>query len=267
MTGDWEYKLHQIEKGTLSRKDFMAGISKVTTNIIDQTKNFDETKVDTNTTDIISPTDDKPMLETFRAYRSQSNDLVIYKTIGNRKLAPNEVQELLNNRSIGPLDGFRSKAGRPFSAILKLDEENKVKFDFGTPSEEGEDSVDISQFAVMSECPLAQKKLCDHDSGKIYATPNAYQCEYYGKGKCAFRVSRTLLSRSIPEDQFLKLVNEGKTDLLDKFRSKRTKRFFSAHLTLKDNGQIGFEFAPKKPKEEKKTAASKTKSKTKTKSK
>ena len=78
----------------------------------------------------------------------------------------------------------------------------------------------------------------------------AYQCENHGKegkDKCKFRVSRTMLSRSIPEDQFLKLVKEGKTDLLEKFKSNRTKRFFSAHLILKEDGSIGFEFAKKAP--------------------
>lgn len=250
MTGEWEYQLHEIEEGRLSRKEFMAQIGAVTRDLVEKTRNFDEFKIDAKESTIISPTDNLPMIETFRAYRSQDAKLTIYKTMGNRKLSEEEITELLEKKTLGPLDNFKSKAGKPFSAMLKLDDEFKVKFDFGTGSEEGGEPIDYTQFQAICECPMATKGLCSHKEGKIYATPQAYQCEHYKEAntKCAFRVSRTLLSKAIPEDQFLKLVNEGKTDLLDQFKSNRTKRFFSAYLVLKEDGGIGFEFAPKAPK-------------------
>lgn len=260
MTGDWEYQLHEIEEGRLSRKAFMAQIGEVTRDLVEKTRNFDEFKIDAKESSIVSPTDNLPMTETFRAYRSQDAKLTIYKTMGNRKLAEDEIKELLEKKTLGPLDNFKSKAGKPFSAMLKLDEDFKVKFDFGTnPAESGE-PIDYSQFQAICDCPMAKNGLCSHSEGKVYATPQAYQCEHYKEKpntKCTFRVSRTLLSKTIPEDQFLKLVNEGKTDLLDQFKSNRTKRFFSAHLVLKEDGGIGFEFAPKAPKAPKKTAKKK----------
>lgn len=262
MTGDWEYQLHEIEEGRLSRKEFMAKIGEVTRDLVEKTRNFDEFKIDTKESSLISPTDNMPMIETFRAYRSQDEKLTVYKTMGNRKLTEEEIRELLEKRALGPLDNFKSKAGKPFSAILKLDEDFKVKFDFGTNPEESGEPIDYSQFQAICECPMAAKGLCSHTEGKIYATPQAYQCEHYKEPntKCSFRVSRTLLSKTIPEEQFLKLVNEGKTDLLDQFKSNRTKRFFSAHLILKEDGGVGFEFAPKAakaPKATKKKAAKK----------
>lgn len=264
MTGDWEFKLHQIEAGELTRKEFMDGILEITRKMVNRTKEFDESKLEKHETSIIAPTDHKPMMETFRAFRSQDDKIVVYKTMGNRRLNQEEVKELMANGVIGPLDDFRSKAGKPFSAMLRLDEEYKVKFDFGTTSSEGE-KIDFSQFQVITSCPKASKGLCSCATGNIYITPTAYQCENHkaeGKPKCDFRVSRTLLGRAIPEDQFLKLVNEKKTDLLDKFKSRRTNRFFSAHLILKEDCSIGFEFeakAPKKPKASKgKKIASKT---------
>ena len=60
-----------------------------------------------------------------------------------------------------------------------------------------------------------------------------------------------LLSRLIPNEQFEKLLKNGKTDLLDRFKSKRTGKYFSAYLILKEGGNIGFEFATKKPDPEK----------------
>lgn len=251
MTGEWEFQLHQIQEGLLSRKEFMQQIIKVTQDLVEKARNFDEFSGDTKLSSIISPTDKLPMIETFRAYRSQDNLITLYKTIGNRKLSETEIQELLEKKTLGPLDNFKSKTGKPFSAILKLDEDWKVKFDFGTnPSESGE-PIDYSQFQPLCPCPMATKGLCSHPQGTVYATPQAYQCEHYKEQpntKCTFRIPRTLLSKTIPEDQFLKLVNEGKTDLIEQFKSNRTKRFFSAFLKLKDNGNLDWEFPPKTPK-------------------
>lgn len=250
LTGEWEFKLREIEHGRAKAEDFMLGVEGMTVSIVEKTKDFDESKMASSQTNIISPTDGKPMTENFRAYRSQDGELTIYKTMGNRKLEPEEVKELLEKKVIGPLDGFKSKAGKPFSAMLKLEDNKKVKFDFGSggTGAGGEvEQIDFSKFEKMCKCPMAVKGKCSHNNGQVYATPTAYQCEFHGEegSQCNFRISRTILSRTIPEDQFVKMATEGKTDLLDKFKSNRTKRFFSAHLILKDNGTIGFEFAPK----------------------
>ncbi len=246
MTGEWEHKLHLIETGELTRGDFMNGIIQMTTEIVDRTKNFKESDEDARVSDITAPSDGKPMLETLRNYKSQDGKYIVYKIIGNRKFNEEEIHALVTQRKLGPIDGFRSKAGKPFSAMLQLDENNKVNFIFenqrnqdGNENAQGE-SADISKFPIVGKCPV--------DGSPIHETPNAYvSANYYDKEKKSnFRVSRVLLGRTIPREQFVKLLENGKTDLLDKFRSKRTKRFFSAYLILKKNGQIGFEFEKKK---------------------
>jgi len=70
-------------------------------------------------------------METLRGYKSKDGELMIYKVIGNRKMAESEVKDLLTLGQIGPLDGFRSKKGKPFSAVLKYNkEEKKAEFVF-----------------------------------------------------------------------------------------------------------------------------------------
>jgi DNA topoisomerase-3 len=60
------------------------------------------------------------------------------------------------------------------------------------------------------------------------------------------RIGKVILQREIPEDQALKLLSEGKTDLLRGFVSNRTKRKFDAHLTFDmDSAKIGFDFPPR----------------------
>ena len=86
---------------------------------------------DARQTDWVSPTDGQPMREMLRAYKSQDGLLTVYKVVGNRKLEESEVRTLVATGQVGPLDNFRSKAGRPFSAILKIDPaEKKVVFQF-----------------------------------------------------------------------------------------------------------------------------------------
>ncbi len=249
MTGEWEYKLRLIQEGKLSREEFMHGIRSMTTKIVEQARNFTEENFNTRETEIISPTDRKPMIEMLRSYQAQDSKLVIYKTIGNRKISEEEVRTLVRDGKIGPLDNFRSKMGKPYSAVLAIDAENKVKFVFENQGLGGEgEEINYDEFPTIAQCPKAARGLCDHSCGDIKETPSAYVCAHNNpkESKCNFRVSRTLLGKAVPTDQFLKLVNEGKTDLLDKFQSKKTRRFFSAHLILKEDASIGFEFAAKK---------------------
>ncbi len=239
MTGDWEHRLRLMEQGKLSRGDFMEGIKKITSELVERAKGFEENEENLPETRFISPTDNKPMREAMRYYRSQDGALTIYKNMGNRKLEEEEIQTLLKEGKIGPLDGFRSKAGKPFSAMLVL-EDNKAKFNFGNNGgENGDEDVDLSEYPVIANCPL--------DNAPVHETPNAYVCANYkrGDGGCSFRVGRTILGRAIAPEEFKLLLADKKTPLLKGFRSNRTKRLFDAHLVLKADGGIGFEFPPR----------------------
>ncbi len=244
LTGEWEFQLRQMEHGKLDRKTFMKGITQLTEKIVDRTKNFEESHEDAPDSSIISPSDGKPMKETLRAYRSQDGELTIYKTIAGRRLEEPEIQKLLDERMIGPLDDFRSKAGKPFSAILRLDPMNKVTFDFGNGNGNGENGDD-SESLNLDE--LTVIGTYQPTGAKVYETPNAYRCErsIQGEKKDAFRLSRTMLGKTLPVEDVKKLLAEGKTGLIQGFKSKRTGRLFDAFLILKAGGNIGFEFPPR----------------------
>lgn len=251
LTGEWEHKLSLIEEGKLSRKEFMQGISDMTSEIVQKTKDFEESDVEERITNIISPTDGKPIKEGLRQYKSQDGTISIYKVICNRKFSEEEIGTIIKNREIGPLDGFISKSGKPFSATLRLNDSNKIEFVFDQSRRDNSmDGIDPDKLPVLGKCPK--------DGAKLLDAPNAFICENaIGENKtCDFRVSRTMLSRSIPNEQFLKLIENGKTDLLEKFRSKKTGKLFSAFLILKKNGSIGFEF-PAREKKIKSTPKSK----------
>lgn len=256
LTGEWEYKLRQVEDGELSREAFMKGIAEVTNEMIHKL----DTPPPKKTTEIVSPTDGEPLLEDHRSWHSQGSidvrgrpipALAINKVIGGRKMTPEEVTALIEKRELGPLDGFTSRAGKPFSAVLKLIEKDngslRVDFDFGEDSDNGDGDLDLSQYPVLGPAP---------DGTPVHETPNAYISEGKGKdGKPSFRMSRNMLGKTLPPEEIKKLLNDKKTGLIKGFRSNRTKRLFDAFLILKDNGGIGFEFPPRAPR---KKAAKKT---------
>lgn len=258
MTGEWEYRLRLIEKNELTRNEFMGGISNMATKIVDKAKAFVETDAETQETDIISPSDGQNMLESFRSYRSKDGKIVIYKTMGNRKMSESEVRQLLEKRIVGPLDGFKSKIGKPYSAFLKLDDDWKVKFLFGTSSSssDGSDSkkaeLDLTGAQVVSKCPKAALGYCDC-GGDMLETSSQYVCSNIAdKTKnCGFKIWRNMLSHAIQPEEIQSLAKTGKTPLIEDFVSKRTGKKFSAYLVMKENGEIGFEFEKRTPKAKK----------------
>ncbi len=256
LTGEWEHKLKLVEERAMSRDEFMKGIREHAERVVGKAKNFEEKQEEAPLSDIVSPSDGQPMRETVRAYRSQDGTLTVYKTVGNRMLKPEEVKTLVTRGQVGPLDGFRSKAGKNFSAILRL-EEGKVKFVFdnagnGGEGENGEGNgngadapLDRSTLKIVGKSPM--------DGAPVYETPNAYASATYldGDKTKGLRISRIILGKTLPPEQISKLLEHGKTDEIPGFRSKRTKRLFSAYLVMDKKGNIKFEFPPR---EAKKTA-------------
>jgi DNA topoisomerase-3 len=239
LTGEWEYKLRQMENGTFSRDSFMEEISVLTATIVDKTKNFVEGTDVTRETTIISPTDNRPLIEGLRSYRSQDGILTIQKVVGGRRLSEAEILELVTMKKIGPLSGFQSKTGAKFSATLVLSDANKLTFVFeNSKSEFAEENPmskeEINNLEVVGKCPF--------DGADVVMSDSAYICKKYFDKKCKLRVSRKMLDKNVPVDQMKKLLEEGKTDLMGGFKSKRTGKLFTARLVLQKGGKIKFEF-------------------------
>ena len=64
---------------------------------------------------------------------------------------------------------------------------------------------------------------------------------------CDFRSGKIILQRAIEAEQMVKLLANGRTDLLPKFISKKG-RPFSAFLVINEEKKVKFEFAPRAPK-------------------
>ena len=253
MTGEWEYKLNLMEKGAMKRREFMAHIRQFAGEIVEKAKNFEGDSVsgDFETLEVKCPKCGAgPFDEDYRTFKCRSCGLIVWKTMAGRLFERPEVEKLLGEGRVGPLEGFRSRMGRRFNATVKLGEDFKPEFDFGADGNGAPQKIDTARHEAIGICPICKE-------GQVYDLENAYICERAATApkKCTFRVSKTILQRAIPKEQVQKLITTGKTDLLPRFISKRG-RPFSAHLKL-ENGKVGFEFAEKVPRARKprKTAA------------
>jgi DNA topoisomerase-3 len=252
LTGEWEYKLAQMERGRLKREAFMAEIARMTEEIVKRAKEYDSDTVpgDYATLRTACPTCGGVVRENYRRFACDQCGFSITKTPGGRQFEVEEVETLLARRELGLLQGFRSKLGRPFAAILRIvrDEEgetHKLEFDFGQSRQDDEpDEIDFTGQEPLGACPKCGAKVYEHGLSYLCANTPLKQCD--------FRSGKVILQQEVSREQMTKLLNEGRTDLLANFVSKRNGRKFKAHLVAQPQGKIGFEFAPRAPKHERK---------------
>ena len=256
LTGDWESKLAQMERGEIKRDAFMRDVHQMTQIIVKRAKEFDAKTIpgDYSTLTTPCPNCGGVMQENYRRFACEKCEFSMSKTPGGRTFEIPEVEDLLTNRTTPLLQGFRSKMGRPFAAILRIVEDKespanyKMEFDFGQSSDDDE-VPDFSTMQSVGPCPKCQSRVFD--------VGTRYACEKsFGADKtCDFRSGKVILQQEIATEQMAKLLNTGRTDLFTSFKSARTGRMFKAYL-VNTAGKVGFEFEAKAPKADK--AAGKT---------
>ena len=243
LTGDWEFKLRQIEQGQLKRDVFMEKIAAMTRHIVEQAKNHRDKTIsgDFATLQVPCPGCGGVIKETYKKFQCQQCDFALWKILAGRQFEAEEMETLISTREIGPLSGFRSKMGRAFNAIVKLTDDYEMKFDFGNEADQAQEKVDFSAQQPLGKCPQ-----CGHS---VYEHKLLYVCEKsIGAGaSCSFRTGKIILNRAIEAEQVVKLLQTGRTDLLAGFVSRKG-RPFSAYLVVGPAGKIGFEFEQKKTK-------------------
>ncbi|MEQ1807534.1 MAG: DNA topoisomerase, partial [Burkholderiaceae bacterium] len=278
LTGNWESQLAQMEKGKLKREVFMAEIAQMAERIVRKAKEYDRDTIpgDYATLQTECPKCGGVVKENYRRFacsgKAESRDSAdgaeategcgfsISKIPGSRAFELDEVEKFIANKKIGPLEGFRSKAGWPFTAELRLvfDDEIdnwKLEFDFGEDAKrdgESGEPVDFSGQVSLGACPKCK--------GHVYEHGSNYLCEHAvgAHVTCDFKSGKIILQQPVAREQMSKLLASGKTELLENFVSNKTRRKFKAFLAFdKKEGKVMFEFEPrvKKPPAAKKVAA------------
>ncbi|RST56130.1 DNA topoisomerase III [Variovorax sp. MHTC-1] len=258
LTGEWEYKLAQMELGKLSREAFMREIAQMTEHIVKKAKEYDRDTVpgDYATLQTPCPNCGGVVKENYRRYACTGKlgqepcGFSFGKSPAGRTFEVAEAEALLRDKHIGPLEGFRSKAGWPFVSeiVLKYDEEAKnwkLEFDFGDDknAESGE-IIDFSGQESLGPCPKCAARV--FENGSNYVCEKSVPTTEQPTPSCDFKTGKIILQQPVERAQVEKLLATGKTDLLDKFVSMRTRRAFKAFLAWnKDEGKVTFEFEPR----------------------
>ena len=246
LTGEWEFQLKQMEHGRLSRPEFMAGIADMTRRMVDRTKAFqgDEVPGDFGLLTTPCPKCGAPVKENYRRFQCTKCDFSLPRFLASRLMEASEMEALIKDGKFGPLQGFRSKQGFPFAALLKITPEFKLEFDFGDDKKKEDPNAPPPDFTGKE--PVGK---CPKCGASVFENGMNYVCEKaVGAGKtCDFRGSTIILQQAIDRTQMGKLLSEGKTEKLTGFVSKKTNRKFDAFLVMK-KGAITFEFPPREKK-------------------
>ena len=269
LTGNWEHQLAEMEQGKLSREAFMKDIAAMAERIVRKAKEYDRDTIPGDYATLAAPCPNcgGVVKENYRRFTctgaagaGEGCGFSMTKIPAGRSFELHEVETFLRDHKVGPLEGFRSKAGWPFSAELKLVRDDEIKnwkleFDFGDDAKgaDGEAvTIDFSGQPSMGACPKCKGHVYEH--GSNYACERAVSAPV----TCDFKTGKIILTQPVSYEQVTKLLATGKTDLLDGFVSNRTKRKFKAMLAWDEKeGKVTFEFAPRgdKAPAAKKTAA------------
>jgi DNA topoisomerase-3 len=245
LTGDWEFQLKEMQRKKISRAQFMSGIADMTRRIVECAKKFEYDTIpgDFGTLNVPCPKCGGEVHERYKQFQCVKCDFAFWKTLCSRMFEIEEVEKIITDKVIGPLQGFRSKQGFPFAAVLKMTPEHKVEFDFGNG---GKDGAGAAPLDFTGKEPLGKCPAC---GANVYDGGMNYVCEKQAGAEqtCKFRTGKIILQQEISPEQVKKLLAEGKTDLLKGFVSNKTNRKFEAFLIVKD-GKTGFEFKPREKK-------------------
>jgi len=144
LTGEWEHKLSEIERGKGDRGAFINEIATFTSEIVGQIEALDKEKLRPERVELglcprCGAETGEIIRENSRAYgctswknREETGcGFVIWKRVAGRTITPELARQLLEEgKTREVLSGFRSRNNKPFRARLVLNDEGKVEFDF-----------------------------------------------------------------------------------------------------------------------------------------
>lgn len=156
---------------------------------------------------------------------------IVWKKVAGKTLGQAQVKTLLAGKQTARLSGFRSKAGKPFEAALKLDGSFAVEMVFGegparaaggpaapTPRPASKTAVEpqntgpkTADTPVGLACPRCGQ-------GRLIEGRRGFGCQRYREG-CSFVVWKEVAGKKLTQRQLADLVKKGKTRLMSGFKN------------------------------------------------
>ncbi len=235
LTGEWEKRLRDIEKGKLEPDTFLEGIKHLTKSIVEKVKKFEgDNEILNNSTPVGKcPKCGADVVEKAKAFacvnsKEKKCDFIIWKKIINKTITREMAEKLLKGEKVH-ITGLISKSRRRFDADIKLIND-KVSFVF--PEREKD--------VLINDTPLGKCPKCGAD---VVEGKNTFFCTNRDNG-CTFYIKKLLGGKQITRDIAKELLKNKRTKLITDFKSKRGKPF-SAYLYIDKSGIVRFEFKNK----------------------
>jgi DNA topoisomerase-3 len=142
LTGRWEHRLLEMERGAVTREAFMHDIADFTRRTVEFLAELppEKTRFQRRNLGIVCPRCGKgELIENQRGFgcstwsrEDPGCGFIVWKTISGKTITEDVLRELIENGRTKELPGFRSKAGKSFRAMLVLDPqaERPVTFEF-----------------------------------------------------------------------------------------------------------------------------------------
>ena len=225
LTGDWEFRLKQIERGAYAPEQFMSEVADYTREILEDTA---EKTVDLKQLGPC-PICNAPVMRGRAAYGcsdwKSGCSFVMPAQIWGLALPPLLVREVLaHKRSLTPYP-IEIK-GRKLFATLILNKKGKL----------GYEEADVAK-SEASEDTLGACPTC---GGDIVIGSKAFGCSNWKNG-CKFVIWKRIAQREISPEIAKVLLESGVTEVLSGFQSKAGKAF-EAKLKVV-GGEVKFDFA------------------------
>jgi DNA topoisomerase III len=263
LTGEWEAKLKEVERGSLDPRQFMAEIVQYTGEVI---RSGDAAAVDpTRLGDC--PRCGRPVIEGRRGFGcsgwSEGCPFVLWREYRGQPLGDEQIRELLQRRVLlrpltfgdagavilsltgaGELTEVPVPAGRPQRPASSEGRKRVSKrrkpgtrqseraASDGAGSPQGEQAPEKST-AGLGPCPLCGSEVIEQEK--------SYGCSGWRSG-CKFAIWKTIAGKRISARAAQALLRRGRSQVLKGFKSK-AGRAFDARLKL-DQGEVRFDFGP-----------------------
>jgi len=221
LTGEWEARLVAMTEGREARDAFMTDIRSFTAEMVAALRDSEiaaQQRAALAGSDVVEgaelgacPLCGEPVRGARFGWNCAACEFRLPGQVAKRKVSERMARQLLTEGRAGPVKGFRSRAGKNFSAALKLDDEGKVVFDFPPRQERA-----LSE--ELGSCPACGTPV--RARGKVYTCDKLRDCP--------FVVFLQMSGREIPQPAVRQLLRAGRSEPLTGFKTKAGRSFDAA---------------------------------------
>ena len=239
MTGEWEFKLSQVEKGKLTPIEFRDGIVNYVKELFEhlRQKYGSQFERETVTDAIPCPKCSSPLEIAPWGYvcKNEECGFKAGHTIAGRTLSHAEMRTLLRTGKSDLLSGFKSKKGTTFSATLTLGDDGNIGFEFSDDAR--------AKTPTNYKCPKCGKMLLDsgnrlicegsdvttsnNENGDPTLTPDTAPT-------CDFVFYKTIAGHVMSDTEIAELFSNGTTEIICGFLTKKGTTFNAKVVWDKD---------------------------------